>query len=228
MRKDLIVNSIVCNLFGGNKISTRSAWLLANLGVFVNSGGYYWRNKGQYGEYISYGEFPVNIRTSKQWYESSFEYHKERGWSIPEITDLSSGPNFPKIRWHTLYWSLLKSKWPRCGAPSAEGGCLEPKFHRGHHRCMFMVWDDEGGIYGGRVSDIAKQRGEDLSDWPIPTNKRAIMENANFEKWYLQLEKYASDEYGWTITGLEKPHYKDQFDEGFSPVDAIENTMNET
>lgn len=48
----------------------------------------------------------------------------------------------------------------------------------------------------------------------------------DFEQWYSELEKYASDDYGWSIAGFEKFYYKEQFDKGLTPFDAIENTIN--
>jgi hypothetical protein len=70
------------------KINYRLACLLANCGVWVKSGGYYWRNKPRFnpkrwktsGQYQSYGEYPQNIRGCYRFDLKSFK--SKEGWTI--------------------------------------------------------------------------------------------------------------------------------------------------
>jgi len=65
-------------------ISPGMAYFLANQGVWVRSPGYYWRNKGNIGEYRAYGEYPNNVRwcakfTLNCFTKRDFKWHIIRG-----------------------------------------------------------------------------------------------------------------------------------------------------
>ena len=59
-----------------------AAWLLSNIGIWVKSGGYCWKNGFRYGYYQAYGEFPGCIRTCQKHTLSGFKYHSDRVWRV--------------------------------------------------------------------------------------------------------------------------------------------------
>ena len=75
------------------KIHWLLAWVFCNLGFWVKSGGYHWRNKfkpGKHwktsGQYMAYGKYPGCIRSCERHDLSGFKFHKDRGWSYESVS----------------------------------------------------------------------------------------------------------------------------------------------